>query len=104
MVVILLSRVHSSVMFTLRLLTSQVNKGMKTLEQKQTGRWRGEGEGCWFEKWLNGEHWLLFQRTQDQFPVPTWHLTIVFNSSSRASNTLTQVQMQAKTPMHIKYK
>jgi hypothetical protein len=41
------------------------------------------------------KHWLFFQRTGVQFPVPTWQLTNC-NSSSRASKTLTQTCMQVK--------
>jgi hypothetical protein len=31
---------------------------------------------------------LLLQMTRVQFPVPTWWLTIIYNSSSRGSDTL----------------
>jgi hypothetical protein len=48
------------------------------------------------------EHWLFFQRTQVQFPAPTWRLTTVSNSSSRGSDTLTQTYIAGKTLMHIK--
>jgi N6-adenosine-specific RNA methylase IME4 len=33
---------------------------------------------------------MLFQRTQVQFPAPTWKFTVICNSSSRGSDTLTQ--------------
>ena len=35
-------------------------------------------------KWLTGqEHWLLLQKTQVQFPAPTWQLATTCNSRSR---------------------
>lgn len=37
---------------------------------------------------LQEKHWLLFQKTQDHFPAPTWRTTTVCNSSLRASRTL----------------
>jgi hypothetical protein len=41
------------------------------------------------EKWLSGgEHWMLFQRTPVQFPAPTWQLTVNYNSTFRAFDTL----------------
>jgi hypothetical protein len=50
-------------------------------------------------------HWLracglLFQRTQVQFPAPTWQITTVCSSSSRGSDTLTDIHA-AKTSMNI---
>jgi hypothetical protein len=46
------------------------------------------------ERWLRGLKRLLFQRTQIQFPAPTWQLTTVCNFSSKGSDSL--------IPMHIK--
>lgn len=40
--------------------------------------------------------WLLFQKKWVQFLAPTWHLTTVYNSSYRGSDTLKQTCMQAK--------
>ena len=44
---------------------------------------------------LGLERWL-FQRTWVQFPTPTWQLTTVCNSSSRASDTHTETHTEAK--------
>jgi hypothetical protein len=51
------------------------------------------------ERWLSGlEHELIFQRTQVQFPAPTWWLTTVCNPSSRGSDTLlTDMQVKLLT-------
>jgi hypothetical protein len=38
----------------------------------------------------------VFPEDQVQFPAPSWRLTTVCNSSSRASNILTQTYIQAK--------
>ncbi|CAH6793212.1 unknown_gene_790 [Phodopus roborovskii] len=51
------------------------------------------------ERWLRGlEHWLLFERAQVQvqFPVFTWQLMDVCNSSTKGFYTLPQTSMQAK--------
>jgi hypothetical protein len=40
------------------------------------------------------------QRTQVQFPAPTWQLTTVCNPCSRRSNTPTQIYMQSNTNAH----
>lgn len=32
---------------------------------------------------VKGTSWLLFQRTQVQFPVLMWQLTAIYNTSSR---------------------
>lgn len=36
----------------------------------------------------DSDHLLLMQRTPDQFAAPTWHLTIMNNSSSMGSNVI----------------
>jgi hypothetical protein len=38
----------------------------------------------------------VLQRLCAQFPAPTWQLTIVSNSNSRDSYTLTNIHMQVK--------
>jgi hypothetical protein len=58
------------------------------------------GEGI--KKWLNGlEHWLFFQRTQVQFPAPTWQLTTVCFFSSWGPETL--IQALHCTEKKVKY-
>ena len=54
------------------------------------------------DRWLcSNELWLLFQRTQVQFPAPTWMLTTVCNSISRKSKH-PRINIHAgKTPVHI---
>jgi hypothetical protein len=46
-----------------------------------------------FRNWRNGlvvksTHWLLFERSQVQFPATTWWLIIVCNSGSKGSDFL----------------
>jgi hypothetical protein len=44
------------------------------------------------KKWPSGkDNWLLFQRTQVQFPEPTQWLTTVYNYSSMGSNISMQI-------------
>ena len=46
------------------------------------------------ERWLcSQEHSLLFQRTQVQFPAPTWRLPSVCNSRSRKSSNVIQAKI-----------
>lgn len=60
---------------------------------------QGHGKSPWWKlktykqelkRWLSGsyEHWLLFQRIQVRFPVPTRQSATIFSSSSRKSDVL----------------
>ena len=44
----------------------------------------------------------FFQRTQVQFPEPTWRLTTVYSSSSGEPNALHTDTYTVKMPKHIK--
>jgi hypothetical protein len=72
-----------------------LNKITTTASSNLYAKGKAETIAIGLERWLNGwEHWLLFQRTCVQFSAPTWQLATVWNSSSRASGTLTQTYKQ----------